>query len=178
MSLLAVDPGVRGCGVALFNDVGLLVAAAYVNNAVHPPETRLCRAEEAANMAASIFDKFKYAAVSEMVVEWPTVYATMIRKGESPGDPNDLLPLAGIVSATAALFAVKTESVRPASWKGQMSKDVSRYRITTRLSPNELEVLQAACRETKKDLGHNIWDGVGIGLYYLDRLKPHKVIPS
>lgn len=169
--LLAVDPGIRGCGCALFKN-GVLVDAAYIVNRVKTGN----KADEAVEMALNVANHF-VGDVSELVVEWPQIYATRIRRGETKEDPNNLLALCGVDAALAALLAVQTTSVSPAEWKGQMKKEACHLRIETRLSDAEQKIVDAAAREAGA-LAHNMLDAVGIGLFRLGRFDKKRVIPT
>ncbi len=170
MILLAIDPGIRGCGVAVF-DGGWLVHADYVVN----PCREGNRAAEAASMASwvhgSLWGRFD---VTALALEWPRVYATRIASGASPGDPNDLLGLAAVSAGIAALYApAAATSYCPSEWKGQMPKDVCQKRINARLNSRELAFVMAVKPAGKR---HNTWDAVGIGLHHLGRLAPRRAL--
>ena len=172
-ALLAVDPGARGCGVALFRG-GALAACAYVRN---PAEVTadVGRAASAGAMALAV-QRWAVGLVDDLAVEWPRVYATAIRRGASRGDPNDLLPLAGVDAALAALLAsARCSSYAPFEWKGQMSKDAMAERIMSRLAEGEFALLEAAC-DNAGAKAHNIVDAVGIGLHHLGRLAPRRAL--
>jgi hypothetical protein len=167
--LVAIDPGVYACGVASFED-GFLVAAALIK--VARAEGREARAAEAAAAAWAVVEWCLGRDVGELAVEWPRVYAGQIRRGESRADPNDLLPLAGVDAAVAAVFGgMRVSSYAPSEWKGQMPKDVCRRRIASRLTLAEEHILEEAAR-TAGGGGHNVWDAVGVGLHHLGRLTP------
>lgn len=170
--LVAVDPGIRGCGVAVFRGP-TLVKAAYVEN----PCREGNRAAEAATMASWVRGAADAGdPVSEVAVEWPQVYARQIRSGSSAGDPNDLTPLAGVVSAVAlAFFPAKCSSYLPAEWKGQMTKEACRVRVAMRLSPEEHALVDGSATRSKV---HNVWDAVGVGLHHLGRFERRRVIPT
>lgn len=168
--VLAVDPGIRGCGAALFAG-GRLIECAYVASPCRGGE----RAAECATMASWVAGSYngRYR-VSELAVEWPRVYASRIRAGEAGADPNDLLALCGVNAALAALLApAAASSYAPSEWKGQMKKGPSHLRVESRLGAEEREVYEAGslgCR------GHNVRDAVGIGLHHLGRLDRKRVI--
>ncbi len=154
MNLLAIDPGIRGCGAAFFMD-SCLVRAAYVEN----PEVagnHALAAREMANAVAGWVDC--YARVEELALEWPRIYKTRIREGKMREDPNDLLALCGVNSALAAFipWAVPT-CYAPSDWKMQLKKEKCHPRI-------------------KATLAHNMLDAVGIGLYHLGRFERKRVI--
>ena len=165
--MLAVDPGIRGCGVALF-EARELRAAAYVPNMARsgngPRECWL--------MASSINVWVAHTIANErldrLVLEWPQVYAP----GKGKGDPNDLFALAGIGAALCAeLKPFEIEHYLPRAWKGQMPKEVVHQRMLTELSQDEFAKIRSAGRLT-----HNVWDAVSLGLFSLDRLTPKRVI--
>jgi hypothetical protein len=160
VSLLAVDPGIRGCGAAVFTD-GKLVAAAYVKNPLRTGN----RAREAATMAEAVRDWALARDVDEIAVEWMKVYW-----GDEGGkDPNDLLALCGIGAAVAALTGAETTSYLGSEWKRTLKKEPCHARIRLRLDPREKGVAEAAVRAAGS-LGHNVMDAVGIGLHHLRRL--------
>ncbi|MEO9195847.1 MAG: hypothetical protein ABI445_19510 [Polyangia bacterium] len=165
--LISVDPGIRGCGVAIFNDAKL-VSAAYVKNprlAGGGPDACVDMAREVyAHFAATFGGPFWSV---DLAVEWPRVYASRIRAGSSKGDPNDLLALCGVDAAVALILEPdETTAYAPSDWKGQLEKDTCHARIRSRLSPAELAVFESV---RPKSLAHNAWDAVGIGLHHLGR---------
>jgi len=100
--------------------------------------------------------------VTEFVSEYPQVYA------RGPGDPADLIELAGVVGAVGyAIRSMKSSSYLPRSWKGQVPKDVMCARIEGRLSPEE----KAAIRPCPTSLRHNVLDAIGVGLFHIGRLR-------
>lgn len=164
MILLAVDPGIRGCGAALF-DGSTLARVAYVVS----PFASGNQAGESAAMAAAVAE---WAGVVDLVViEWPRVYATRIRAGQSSGDPNDLLALAGVDAAVAALVGARSASYCPSDWKGNVPKDVMGARILGRLSAAEQSLVMTVTPAGKR---HNAIDAVGVGLFHLGRLAPRR----
>jgi hypothetical protein len=159
--LLAVDPGLRGCGVALF-DQGRLVRCAYVRG------SRDARDAAAwAEMAAEVY-VWGGADATRVVSEFPKVYTV----GKSKGDPEDLLQLAAVVGAISAHWGtegINLEVVRPYEWKRQVPKDVMTERIKAKLDPQELA--QAGAGMPAKSYQHNCWDAIGIGLNALGRIR-------
>ncbi len=164
--LLSLDPGIRGCGVALFTD-GRLTACDYVKNLVKKGNDL----EAIRAMAEAVLMWALGAPVPTMLVcEFPQVYTAAF----SRGDNNDLLALAGVGSALAALYpSVPVTTVLPREWKGQAPKEVMHARIKSRLDGPETDVWVAA-QYRGKSLFHNTADAVGIGLFHLGRLAPKK----
>jgi len=162
--VLAIDPGVRGCGAALFEH-RMLVKASYVANVAFKGEARAVEAAEMAEQVKRHFPLSLHAAV----IEWPQVYAGAIRAGKSKADPNDLLALTAVAGAIATKY-IGTEifTVRPAEWKGQVPKSIVANRVWDCLEGVEVDVLKVASRDAGR-LAHNIVDAVGIGLCYIGR---------
>ncbi len=170
MRTLALDPGIRGCGVALFGGEGLaarLVACDYVKNPVKKGDDF----EAMLAMAKAVHDwvLVNHGNVPfDLVAEVPRIYTV----SKSKGDNNDLLPLVGVGCAVAT-FATSATRVYPHEWKAQVPKDIMHGRIKRRLNQDELGVWDAA-EQRGKSLFHNTADSVGIGLYSLGRLAPKK----
>ncbi len=164
--LLSLDPGIRGCGAALFED-GRLVACDYVKNPVKKGDDF----EAILAMARQVHD---WVLVNhgngpfDLVAEWPRIYTV----SKSKGDNNDLLPLVGVGCAVAT-FATSATRVFPHEWKHQLSKEVCHQRIRNRLTLPEMIVLEDALARAKS-LAHNTLDAVGIGLHHVGRFAPKK----
>ena len=164
MIILAVDPGIRGCGAAVFQAERLL-AAEYVRNpciAGSIPDAIL----DMARAVVVWFWSVGLQAPDALVIEWPQIY----RAGKMKGDQNDLLPLVGVDLAIAAKLNVQTIAYRPAEWKGQMTKDATQARVTARLDRVETNRIRHA---GAKD--HNTYDAIGIGLHHIGRFQPTRV---
>ncbi len=165
--LLSLDPGIRGCGAALFED-GRLVACDYVKNPVKKGDDFEAMLKMARQVAGWVSDKGLSISFYEAVIEHPRIYTV----SKSKGDNNDLLPLVGVGCAVAT-FATSATRVFPHEWKGQVPKDVCHQRIRSRLDMDETNVLNDACARAKS-LAHNTLDAVGIGLHHVDRFAPKK----
>jgi RNase H-fold protein (predicted Holliday junction resolvase) len=160
MMVLAVDPGVRGCGCALFAPDGVLVRAAYVPGAKVGD-----RAAAWVPMARAVatWADFVHSPI-QLVIELPQVY----QGSKQTGDPNDLIDLAAIVGGICAIMQCgpETKIYKPREWKGQAPKEIIHERARKRLSTAEL----AAMVLPAKSLQHNVLDAVAIGLVYLRRM--------
>jgi hypothetical protein len=162
--LLTLDPGIRGCGVALLD--GPRVAwAKYVTN----PVKSGADVHAVREMARAVWHALPHLTVARLLVEWPQVYTY----GKGKGDPNDLLALVGVGSALAALLpGAVVEGVRPRVWKGTIDGDAMVARIQSRVTAAERVAIQLPCAS----LAHNVWDAVGIGLWRVGRLARQRVI--
>ncbi len=180
MITLAIDPGIRGCGIAVFG-CDVLQLARYVKNPIREGDGP----DAIVSMALAVRDalavrNFIPTMVNRVVIEWPQVYAGAKNKG----DANDLLPLAGVDAAICALFLPsKHERFRPREWKGQLPPNVCAQRIIDRLKAEELarvdriEKFQAdlsravAAKKEIDGTDHNTIDAVGIGLKACGRFE-------
>lgn len=191
--LLALDPSIRTCGVALFRG-GVLsltypIKCSACGGRGRVRDCEVCSASPLTRclrmaQAVAAWVVTTRACPREFVAEWPRTY----RAVRSKGDPNDLLGLCGVAGATAGMLAMavagrdvtlKAFSYEPAEWTGQLPKDLHRVqrfksvraqRIAGRLSDVELPVWRSI--ET-----HDEIDAVGLGLYHLGRFEPHRVFP-
>jgi hypothetical protein len=177
--LLSVDPGVRGCGVALWTGQlkgHELIAAAYVRN----PKWRGQGSAEANAMAKAVFEWVtatpgwgRYGPL-HLAIECPRVY----QAAHQLGDQNtSIIPLTLVVGAVAgwagSLYVEEITQYFPRDWKGTVDPDeVMIPRIKERLNETERTRVQLP---TADDLAHNVWDGVGVGLKLLGRLEPRRV---
>ncbi|MGN6103510.1 MAG: hypothetical protein ACTHU0_00155 [Kofleriaceae bacterium] len=165
--LLAVDPGTRYPAAALF-DRGRLVAASRVP--VPRALAKLERAERCRQIAKLIaawaLEKTGGPAPRALVFEWPQVY----RATKSKGDPNDLIPLAAIGTAVAALLDVEqVVSPLPREWIGGIPKvetgdpwaSPRGHVLRSRIGVLELSAIVPS---------HDALDAVGLGMWALGRL--------
>lgn len=167
--LLALDPGIRGAGVAIFVD-GQLTRCAYVKNEMKKGSGPA----ECVTMADAVDEWISGKEIDEVIVEWPRVYQR--GGGRTKGDPNDLLALVGVDCALVAFLMPNDVShVEPSQWKGQMTKEVVEVRVRSRLAPSEMIALDEGAREAKS-MAHNMVDAVGIGLHHLGRFERFRVI--
>jgi hypothetical protein len=153
--LVSLDPGLRGCGLAYWNEDGKLLATLYVRN----PRKTTTGPEAWMGYTDAISMR---PGPTHFISEVPQVY----RVGASKGDPDDLIQLAGVVGVFACLFHATTYTgVKPREWKGQVPKDVHHARLVKTLTPEELAMVEAAAPPS---LRHNVLDAVGIGRYWFD----------
>lgn len=169
VTLIAIDPGLRGCGLAVFK-AGKLYRAEYVRNhdkSNRGPVAHMVMAEAIAHAAQ---DCVGYATTpNHVTVEFPQIYS-----GPQKGiDMNDLLDIAGVASAcmatVAAWLAIQDSDCRwslPAGWKGNIKKEIMTNRILASLTDAERGLIVSA---GAKD--HNTVDAVGVGLWQLGRLN-------
>jgi len=189
--ILAIDPGVRGCGVAVFGDDALLLRAAYVKNPVAAGNhAEACVAMGLAvvawaNQILTKSTKTAKTARHTLVLEWPRVLVASRQKAEKRSvDPNDLLALVGVDCAIAMAYheVMNLVSLYPDTWKSQVPKEVMCRRVWTRLSEEERARVERTPRGGgltfdgyEGGIQHDVLDGCGLGLFVLDRLTRHRV---
>lgn len=159
MILVSIDPGVRGCGVAVFN--GDLIQAFYVKNPVERGDDYAA----ASNVASAVNNSISQYRANTAIIECPMVYSGAKQKGAQ----SDIVAVAGVsYSLAARLSATGIDCFRvfPYQWKGQVPKEIMLNRIILTLASTE----QNAIQKTSKSLRHNVLDAVGIGLHHLGRL--------
>lgn len=164
MALLAIDPGVRGCGCAWFQD-GVLRRAEYVRGSKDG-----ARADAWSSMASAVWD---WAGTQALVWSEPlTSFACELPQAyhgreKQKGDQQDLIELAATVGAVCSrLRGVAQRIYLPAEWKGQTPKEICHDRARKRLSPAELSAVVLPA----KSLAHNVFDAVALGLVHLGRM--------
>lgn len=149
---MAVDPGKKACGVALL--VGGTLVSAYLVKAPDPYEVAK-RVQEwwwAERDRLGLGDK-----VDVLVTEGQQVYP-----GPRKADPNDLLPLSFVCGAVQARIPAKMRLMpKPREWKSNIAKEVWTRRILSRLSKEELKLVQSV--KVAKSLQHNVIDSIGLG---------------
>lgn len=175
-TLLAVDPGIRSPGVALFHG-GRLAAAACVK---FPIDTALCDGERCLVAAQAIVRWVNQMIAprwpNAVAFEWPQIY-----KHDTPSKANAVVPMAGVDMAVASMFnmlgPVRVLTWVPAEIWGQLPKHKTGsalksprgQRIASRLTPEELAVVVDQ---------HDALDAVGIGLHACGRLGVRRSLSS
>ena len=160
LNFVAIDPGLRGCGVAWFRD-GRLKVASYVESRARTARGADCFVA----MADAVYERRRYLGCehTHTIIELPQVYQSKHQKG----DQDDIIQLAGVVGAICQTSGDDVQTVRPREWKGTIAKEVMTRRIDSRLDDAE----KAAIVRKSAALDHNTLDAVGIGLWYLGRLN-------
>lgn len=176
--LLALDPGVRDAGLAVFSAGEL--AAAWWLRAEAPPlaPCDVCQqrrspcphSADPAQLAAMLDEARRLAGPLDgfglVVTEWPYV--------PGPGrrlDPAPLLDLAGLAAALcceAVRAGARVLRYAPVSWKGNLRKDRFQCQILASLTERERERVPRSERTGK--YRSDPLDAVGLGLFVLGRL--------
>lgn len=152
---VAIDPGLRGCGVAVFDHRNELKWATYVANT-----ERTSKGPTAWHAMGYEVQK-RVSEHDQAYFEVPRIYPGMPKT-----DPNDLIDLAGVLGAITGYLVSAPTWCYPADWKGQVPKAMMTKRILKHLG--EIEIQRIA---SVGALDHNTIDAIGIGLFNLKRMK-------
>lgn len=153
MRLLSIDPGLRNCGVACFENGKLSFARLVKSDKKNPMPMALADMVNA--LVKDVGKKF-----DAVVIEQPMIYPG--RRGKARA--SDILNLTAVVGAICGEYrGCKVVTYKPFQWKGQLPKKVCEFRVKKKLSKEELKKVKLAGA-----LSHNIWDSIGLGMYYLN----------
>lgn len=155
-AILAIDPGVRLCGVALFAGVQLVEATI-----VRCTEKNVSDFVVALTMAKQL----PAAYVDTLVIERMLIYD----KAQQLGDPNHLARIEFIAGVLTRDFkGLSANVLRPTAreWKGTIRKSIHHKRIIAEC-PKAAQLAAA----TPKTYRHNVYDAVGLGLWAIRRNK-------
>lgn len=163
-SLLAIDPSIRSCGIAIFERNLLVYADVLRSMAVIQPMTSI---QEICKLAQEAWEKNVGVSYSPeiLVIERPEIYRA------SKGNPNDLMPICIMLGMMWERFGPKaTMFPLPKEWKGQVPKEVHNTRILNKLDKRETMTVKDNLMRVPATLQHNAVDAIGLGLFALNRL--------
>ncbi len=161
-TLLAIDPSVNNCGVALFDrKKKTLIDALLIR-----PDKIVKRDGEFYDKAFSIYNKVlkiqKECDVDEVVCELPDHWSVAGFQARESGSIEKLAFMCGLFYAMRNDVGQFTYTL-PRGWKGQLSKDVTKNRL-------ERDYTGKGKKYTTKEwkeLDHNVADAIGIGHWRL-----------
>ncbi|NJN63553.1 MAG: crossover junction endodeoxyribonuclease RuvC [Acidobacteria bacterium] len=159
-ALLAIDPGLRTTGWALFEEIGghSLLMQTGISRSSAKTLDEVARAHDE-NIP-------RLTSIDRVVVEQMQVYSIQ----KSKGDPADLVNLSLLGGYLAKGRGARSTYVDPGSWKGQRPKDAIEPLVKKYLTEAEVMRMDSYLAPIKaKSLLHNAYDAVGIGLWALGR---------
>ena len=174
---MALDPGMRSPGLAIFVRGTLGYANSFAEPATKRVSDRLARAQSSARLLhAAVREFLGDTRVDTFVSEFPQIYGV----GKVAVDPNTLLPMILQIGALGALLGCgKHRSFVPRDWiLGTSKTDGNKRRrlassrarlIAKNLKPDERALFRG-------DAAPDATDAIGIGLCALGRLKKGRVI--
>lgn len=158
-STLSIDPGSKGLAWAEWSG-GNLFAAGLSRTSAEALEDRAL--DHSRPFTRERFD----IVVLERMTHYPNAKARDAKA-------NDLLDLQ-MIGATVAGRVLSMDGslvyARAPEWKGQVPKEIMRERIFAALDNLEKLRLEVALEKVPKSLQHNVYDAIGIGLWFFSRL--------
>src|SRR3989338_1003307 len=137
--ILAIDPGLHATGWAVLSDkTGALLDCGMVR-----PFAQVSQTHSIAELRSKILKIWEQRVgfsknPAVLAVEMPQIYQQKLLKG----DPNDLLPLSVMSGLLWASFSPnRCYLPRPATWKGQVPKEIIQERIVASLDARGKTVL-------------------------------------
>jgi hypothetical protein len=162
--LIAVDPGSRSVGLAVFGECNQLLRAGCVTRG---KGQSLYQFAYAVAQRALDYGRIYAREGIRIVIEWPQPFAKQRPRIE------DLILLGGAAGAIAAAlhcthWEAPVEHVQPSKWKGQIPKPTrtaDSYLIEGRVCAI-LEPCEAECVELPRSVKAqwDVWDAIGLGL--------------
>ena len=155
--IIAVDPGTRLCGYAVFVD-GEPVVAGVVRSKADTV------AQRAGAMAADVLDALPTCAqrlFDVAVVERPVIYPD---SRERDSDIVDLAVSAGVIGGLLSGNAYALVMPTPREWKGAVPKHIHNERTKAKC-PAAVSLVE---RDVPKGQQNHVWDAVGLALWYLN----------
>lgn len=159
MYTLAIDPGVRELGWALFR------MDEFVTGGVSSVPGTL------PNLGHNVSQHRRniYNATGHLHVDFVAVEAMEYADRRAKSVPADLLRVQWVGAALGGMFATQITPVTPTTWKRSVPKDIHHKRIRAKLTKREAVALERAETAVAAGLRHNLVDAVGIGLWAVRR---------
>ena len=164
--VVALDPGLRAPGIAVFDGAGQLRWATCLDIG-----GKIRGAAQWSKMYEALRHlPWRVAVNYTMLVEKPQIYEG------APVNTDDLIELSAALGASVAglysrLPITKYVTYLPRQWKGQVPKPIHHARIEKRLTTKEYAAMLESTAGVPENLLHNALDAVGLGMYYLKRMK-------
>ena len=106
------------------------------------------------------------ARLRDVWIERPVIYP------RSKVPPNDIVTLALNAGRWEGIYShlgLEVHFVEPATWKGQVPKNIHHRRIRAALSHLENDIVAKAIAPLAPSKAHNVLDAVGLGLWVRTR---------
>jgi len=150
MILVAIDPGLRKLGLAVFHHDALVHACTVRSPGTDTGPPAWHRAARQVGLALDPFAPVDVAVIEEMQRDRRTTGAKL----------DAMLQLQGVGGYVLGMLPCPGVGYKPSQWKGSRPKDVEHDYLREILTTDELQ--RVAPRTT-----HDGWDAIGIGAHYL-----------
>lgn len=174
--VISVDPGLWDSGVAVWvrldNNKCVLHWAGLVTLSKKTPREKAPRI-----MAERIFQtvfECSPRAIFEWVIEYPQHYTAKRKTAEGVQTVIDVAEHLSARVRGTTLAGETAAMVRPSQWKGQLPKHIHHDRINQAITKKEVNRIDWPAPH----LVHNVWDAVGIGLFYTKRHRRGGITPT
>ena len=164
MKLVTVDPGVRKCGWALFEeerlvDCGWVIAGVAASRPQWVKTARELLAEIFRHVPSEDWEDLRFA------VEQMHSRSTRKEAWES------LLEISRMTGAFGAFaYPCPVELVSPTKWTGRMKKEKHQKRTKLLLTPEERDIMVVTLAEAPVSAHSEVVDAIGMGLYLTGRV--------
>jgi hypothetical protein len=161
-TVLALDPGLRACGWAVFEELRLVTCgcARTKGSATGPEQWR--------KMAVEMHKASLCCTPDGLAVEY-----MQTRKGMSAAHDN-LIQLTWVSGLLAGYLDTELLAVPANDWTGGRKKEANHPVIESFLDASELAVLRKGMASTIKGHHKEVLDAVGIGLWAVGRFTQHR----
>ena len=174
-TLLAIDPGLRTVGAAIFRGPDL-VAAALIRAG---DDLKTTRSSEVWARMGALTEKWVRGVLGgglpdHISIEKTTIYPTRGRGSKRDSKvPESLLQVTGTAGAIATRCSGPNTRIfrdeLPSRWKGPVNKEIMWRRVGPKLSDYERSIVEFALRPHAKALHHNTLDAVMMGMFVVGR---------
>jgi len=156
--LIAIDPGLRKCGVARFDKLHRLIDARTIRIPTFARDLRGARAWiEMAKSALKDCGGPQTLVIESMQVD--------NRTGNKVSDLLEVQGVAGVIVGLATAAGMNVFGYTPRQWKGSVSKSIMKRRLL------DSDLLIEEKNAIHGRATHDAFDAIGIGLYHLNNLR-------
>lgn len=148
MRVLAIDPSINNCGIAVFDGKKLVH-----HELLHPDDMGKDHVDKSKSMFAQIVEFRDAYKIQKIVIEIPTHWATAGYLARESGSIYKVTFVAGMICSLSNIV-----TVTPDGWKCQLPKHVVANRLNRMVQYKELNLIK---------MDHNIVDAIGIGHWYI-----------
>lgn len=171
-NLLSLDPGKAALAWAAWD--GVDHRATLVDLALSIVDDRVPLGARALRHAEQVPHGADVVVVEEMVLPYVRQTKTPQAERRTTMDLLVLQAIGGIVAGHAVRPGGLVQYTQAVEWKGSTSKDHYHQWVRKCLEQagrGEIHLLDEVAKKYPAKLRHNLWDAVGIGLWYTRRLR-------
>lgn len=161
MNLVAIDPGVRKYGVAVFRDGVLWDAEGFIADKEVGVEQWVATARD-----------MVFSAREMGGGEYPLYIEEMHARSSKKAAWTHLMEISRATGGAGALWREDVHLVSPNKWTGKLRKGLHQVRTVKALTTDEVRIILHRAMDRSPSESHSeIKDAIGIGLYVLGRIR-------